>query len=529
MIRLLPLQLLLLAALAPLLSAQDSSSCPCTFRGTVVDSVTGSPVRGALVQSSTGSPNATLTDSEGSFHFDGVPAGAIGISATKPGYLSGNPIPGLVSTFQVASVAASAVIKLTPAGVLAGRVVDDRGEPLENFRIQLVRRIPNDAQPLLVTNQQTLTNDLGKFRVPDLPSGSYFLLVAPSDQRGYRAPEQPVPLGYPAEYYPGVLDPSSASPIKILAGRETQANLIMAAKPFIRLSGTVSGYSSGSPVQLSLNSLANPSGPAKISFDPRTGFFQSDWIPPGQYWLDGEMSEPQSPGQPDTTRTAQQSVFAASSVTNLQLVLSPKLNITVKLRGLSQEDEANRVIIYAHEKGKGSGMQAFASRDPRDPGHPNDVYLFSLVPGTYALEVYPYAVGAYYVESISFGTTDLLAHDLVVDSSSAASTIEIVLRQGAATLSGKVVSKDSSHGAVICLFPPSPRAVRFFQQADADGSFHFDHLAPGSYRIAAVDGLLDLDSSDQELLAKISSHAREFSLVPEQSLSLTLDLTPVEE
>src|SRR5579859_5756986 len=136
---------LLLAALPALLAAQESpisSSCPCTLRGTVVNSVTGAPVPGALVQSSSPSQPATLTDSEGSFHFDGLPTGTFSVSATKPGFLPQNPFLRQSTSLQVAPDAPAAVIRITPGGVITGRVLDDRGEPLENFNIQLIRRAP---------------------------------------------------------------------------------------------------------------------------------------------------------------------------------------------------------------------------------------------------------------------------------------------------------------------------------------------------------------------------------------------------
>src|SRR6266478_3910339 len=78
--------------LVPRLAAQqpslNSSSCPCTLRGTVIDSVTGNPVRGAFVQASTGSAWSAFTDAEGKFQFDALPAGPITVHAAKPGYLS---------------------------------------------------------------------------------------------------------------------------------------------------------------------------------------------------------------------------------------------------------------------------------------------------------------------------------------------------------------------------------------------------------------------------------------------------------
>jgi len=107
--------------------------------------------------------------------------------------------------------------------------------------------------------------------------------------------------------------------------------------------------------------------------------------------------------------------------------------------------------------------------------------------------------------------------------------IEIVLRRGAATLSGTVNLKDATRGAVVCLFSEKSSAKALFHNAGADGSFRFENLPPGDYRIAAVDSLLDVDFSNPASLKKISSAASEISLSPAQSLALSLDLTAVEE
>ena len=530
MTRLLSLSFLFLIALPPILSAQDSSpsSCPCTFRGAVVDSVTGSPVRNALIEASSGSPNATLTDSEGSFHFDGLPAGAVSISATKPGFLTENPLIARFSSFQVAPGAPPAIIKLVPGGVITGRVVDDRGEPLENFRVEVLRRAPGEGD-LFVFNfqlgQNILTNDLGIFRIPDLPAGSYFLAISPPKTQAYSAANGETPLGYPRVYYPGVFDHSSATALKVSAGQETHANLTLAARPAVRLSGTISGYSSSANVTLLLNG-GWPNEFIPVNFDLRTGSFQTGWLPPGKYNFSAVSTEPQAPNDPSANRFASQSVIANTDLSSIHLSLAPNVNIPVLVHGLPPETV--QVLIYA--KAKGSGRSGQAVGRTRELGTPTtDMYTLILTPGTYRLEADTYISEPYYLESATFGSANLLTDDLVVDSSAARSPIDVVFRKGSATLAGTVSMKDSSHSAYVALFTPSQRQTPLFQSVETNASFKFEHLAPGTYRIATFDGLIDPDSSNQELVKKLSGVAKEISLVPEQSVFLTLDVGLVGE
>ncbi len=71
-------------------SPMSPFSCPCTLQGSVVDTVSGQPVPHALVKLTTNSPRATLTDSEGKFQFEGLPAGSVTLEAGKPGFLDNN-------------------------------------------------------------------------------------------------------------------------------------------------------------------------------------------------------------------------------------------------------------------------------------------------------------------------------------------------------------------------------------------------------------------------------------------------------
>ena len=126
---------------APAQSSSSSSSCPCTLQGSVVDSVSGQPIPHALVKLATNSPRVTLTDSEGKFQFEGLPAGSVTLEAVKPGYLGDGgfvPWSGRVTPFQLGPDAAPTLLKLTPEGVISGQVSDENGEPLEGFTVSVL-------------------------------------------------------------------------------------------------------------------------------------------------------------------------------------------------------------------------------------------------------------------------------------------------------------------------------------------------------------------------------------------------------
>jgi hypothetical protein len=523
---------LLLVATAPRASFGQSSalaSCPCTLKGRVLNSVTGAPIRNALVESGAGSPNSTLTDSDGDFHFDSLPAGSATLSAIKPGFLPSTPFMAPAAPFRVAPDAPAAIIKLVPGGVVRGHIADDQGVPLENFSVQLMRRVPGTGEPTRQFFETIVTNDLGNFRIPDLPAGSYFLLVAPQDTRPYRSPGNEIPSGYPRVYYPGVLDLSAATPIKVSAGRESIANLTLTPKPFVRLSGKVSGYPSGSSVQLYLGRAGDSDAAQSMKLDQATGAFQTDWIPPGTHIIEATADGVSSNGQPNSL-AAHLSVSATSSMPGLNLVLVPGVNIPVSVEGLARKEDLAQLAVQLISKDTDDIQTAAPMTKDSDPNLPSaDMYFLVLPQAVYHFGVSSSSDDPYFAESARFGSTDLLANDLYVDSSSAGHPIEISVRRGAATLSGTINLRDAARGAVVCLFPEKSSVKPLFQVAGSDGSFRFENLPPGDYRIGAVDSLLDVDFANPATLKKISSAGSGISLSPSQALAVTLDLTTVEE
>jgi len=84
--------------LLPLLGAcqvfsqiQESSAKSETkysLSGTVVNVLTGEPIRRALVQIYMGPGQASLTDDSGHFEFNGLPPGQASVTVQKPGFFS---------------------------------------------------------------------------------------------------------------------------------------------------------------------------------------------------------------------------------------------------------------------------------------------------------------------------------------------------------------------------------------------------------------------------------------------------------
>jgi hypothetical protein len=524
----------------------SDSSCPCTLRGVVLDAVTGNPIHNVFVQASAGSAWSTLTDSEGKFQLDALPAGRITVHAAKPGFLSQDEL-GASSpksfSLQLSPDSAPAILKLTPEAVIFGQVTDENGEPLENFLVSLISRNPMNVPRSPASRQQATTDDEGRFRIASLRPGSYYVAVHPQQTPALTsARSAAVPQGFAPVFYPAAPDMDSAIPIKVLPGKSSQANFSLKREPFVRLTGTVSGYGPEQQVQLYLQDSIGEQTRQEIDFERATGAFHTKWIPPGVYNLIAQsllqvhFDAPRSlqiavDGIPSTS-FASRLLNANSNLSGIHLVLQPTVNIPVVIRGLSsadpEQEQAPRVMLFLVPKGQSiRGRLHTSNWVDAHSGNSSAPYLLvpDVEPGTYDVKTEVFHGGNFYIESVSWGSTDLLHDPLVIDSSAAVPSIDVVVHEGAASLAGTVFSGDQPSPAVVVVIPPDDRRSPEFAFAGEDGEFSSLNLAPSTYRVVAIQNLSGLNLEKQGPLRELSSRAQEVTLVSGQTATLRLELT----
>src|SRR5262249_39664370 len=156
---------------------------------------TGEPLKSArivLVDPEHNDPAQGLTDSSGHFVIAGVPAGIYHFRASKVGYVeqSYRPNGGDGSTQLLALEPGEkldkVLFRLNRAGVISGRITDENGEPAADVLVEAL--VPTNAMTFgpgsrfpMDRAQYAVTNDLGEYRLFDLPPGRYFVAVTDSD------------------------------------------------------------------------------------------------------------------------------------------------------------------------------------------------------------------------------------------------------------------------------------------------------------------------------------------------------------
>jgi hypothetical protein len=526
---------LLVASLAGLTSAQMAASSAAksgeTFMvsGTVVNSVSGEGIGRALVRVNGFPRRTSFSDSEGHFEIDGLAAGHVNVTVQKPGYVNEQDGPVHSPTWvDIGTNTGALVLKLMPLGAIYGRATDAAGQPIEHLPVRLADQTPREGRKRWEQRGMTETDEDGRFRFPNLTPGTYYLAAGPSNvgTQLLAADEKPK-TGFALVYYPGVPDVSSASPIQLSPGQQTEADFSLSVVPVYQLSGTVTGYLPEQGVGIQ---IFNPSGDEvqlPTSFNMESGAIHVDNVPAGSYIVRAFC---QTVAQ---TLRAEVRVNVASNPESLRLVLGPAISIPVVVR-MESRSSSN---LAAAGTNPNQGSQPVSVRlisnetaspevdsTPVQQGQGRGALMLQNVDsGTYAVDVA--AQAPWYVQSATYGQTNILYDDLLAATGGPSYPIEIVLRDDSASIAGTIKSSDGnvSQATIIVLSQPASRITPKTAQAGS-GGFNVAGLAPGEYLVFAFDQVDGMEYSNSDVLRGYASEAAHITLSPNQNAQVVVDL-----
>jgi hypothetical protein len=301
--------LLLAAALA---NQSGTGSQPATpsdgavVRGTVTAAATGQGLRRARVlllpaaDHRGGTRIAANTNAAGRFEVRDVPPGRYHLSASRAGYVGieyGQHHPlerGLTITVPAGGVLERMDLALPGGGVLAGRVIDDLGEPYPGVQvIATVLRYDAGARKAFPSGSGT-TDDLGQFRIAGLGPGDYSVVAISNET--WRAEDKQT-WGYAATLHP---PPSGDRAGLVRLGPSEQRTAIvipMSAGRTARIRGTVR-RENGDPVPNAAVPLNYGYGTFVLTAGARmmrtdaSGAFDFRDVPAGRYIIGGGQGQP---------------------------------------------------------------------------------------------------------------------------------------------------------------------------------------------------------------------------------------------
>ena len=180
----LPASLLAGARQPPRPSAPEAQKRTARIRGLVVAADSGKPIRRAQVRlnSATAGSWAATTDANGAFEFSSLPAARYALTAAKAGFVTialgqKNPSDPGRPTFELRDGQAKddAQIALPRGGVVAGRVVDEFGDPVVDATVQAFQSEYMQGIRRILALRGVTSNDIGQFRLYGLAPGKYYI------------------------------------------------------------------------------------------------------------------------------------------------------------------------------------------------------------------------------------------------------------------------------------------------------------------------------------------------------------------
>jgi uncharacterized surface anchored protein len=463
-----------------------------------------------------------VTAEDGKFEFTGLPAGKYSLTGAKRGFISASyDQHDRYSTAIVTGAGLDTealVLRLAPDAVIAGKVLDEFGDPVRHAVVTLYFDDHSTGVDQIRQSRSAPTDDQGTYELTPLMPGTYFLsasskpwyAVHPSSDlpKAKRSkseaddsePEtQPAPtfdrsldVAYPVTYYSDVTETDSATPIPLRGGERLQVDVHLMPVPALHLlfhvpSNGMNGYTFPQLQQPAFDgsTFVQTEGGRMVS----PGVLEVTGIPAGRYnvRLQGSGGAAVQMDGVDLSKDGEEvDVTKANAVSSLK--------VSVQIPG--------ETALPPHLTiGLRSGRRVVASSQSIDAKGVAE--LQQVAAGRYEVAVWgggkPYSILRMSAEG-----AEVSGHTLTLSGASSPS-ISLTLIGGSVEVQGTVKRAGKAFaGAMVVLVPKNAEGNRDLfrrDQSDLDGTFVLHNVVPGSYTVLAINDGWDLDWSQPSVIA----------------------------
>jgi hypothetical protein len=538
--------ILIALAMAAPLAAQTIPEDPSAaiVEGTVINIQNSRTIPRATVTllhlKGTGS-KSSRADGSGHFIFKNVEPGIYRVTAERQGFFSDERKREYQPIFEVAAGdhVKNMPVRLMPAALVSGEILDEYNDPVQEVEIRLLVIQMRLGQMYLRVAGKATTDDRGQYRIAGLHPGKYYMVVeykpgnalaeAMKTQNGLDVTQvfQPdVPeraFTYPPLFYPSTGNFQQAQALALSSGDDVAANFLLISAPVVSIRGRVTNGMTGRPpkgasVSAYWTSYMEGDGmPGRVS--DADGTFEIRGVAPGTYTLRASFTEE---GQ---SYAGEQTVEVGNEgAQNVQISALPDFAASghVTVAGVLQKP-LRRVLIEFAGEGLMPRVRASAS-------FPEFKFDAQLRPERRYQANVRNLPEDYYLKSVALSGHEVPPDNVVV--SGRRGDIELVLSPSGGRVEGFLFdAKDQPTRGSVLLVPdvPQPGPPDLFRRtsADAKGKFAFRGVAPGSYRLLAVESVnLEVEINDPDFLRTIGN--RGTSLIVEEdgkyAVSLRLDV-----
>jgi len=475
-------------------------------------------------------------------------------------------------------------LTMTQTASISGRVTDGNREPAAFTSMLAFRIVYRQGVRTVEVVQSVLTDDRGEYRLFWLVPGRYYLSAMPIQARPYS-----LPLSFPSRvggalytgtpvialrasdagdvfeetylpmYYPGTLDIRSSKPIMLRAGENLRAdfNVGPTATRTLQIAGTIF-LSAGQPLPNARLELAprKPEGHSIVvptANADANGNFSIRGIVPGSYFLyvtsqggqpfPAPGTPPPPPGSPEPilmTATIPLDIglnAQTSDLNNLKIQAVTGANIPWQITfeprvGSSTTPPTFNVSLVRDPDLAGAPPALLSTRNVRaTPGNQAERLLRGVGSGDFRVTISGVPKTGY-VKSIRLGSADILKDGLHM-AGPVRDELQIVVSDNAGQLDGVVLDfkRQPFSNATIALLPEfNQRAGRLdlFKNSTSneDGKFHFEGVAPGTYKIFAWEDIPPDDWYDPEVVQPYESQGTSVQIEEVKTKTIEVRVIP---
>jgi hypothetical protein len=489
--------------LAAALAAQTGS-----VDGIVVNHTNGQPLSGAHLTLITGDmfgggidrAYGAISDRAGHFSIADLLPGTYAIMLQCPGFIqtrTAGQAPASFLSVKAGQHIADYRLEMTPRAVIAGRVVDEYGDPVQGISVQLDAAAPGSQSVAMVgAFGSAATDDRGEFRLVASP-GRYYLQTQPrnfSMSGGGEIRTDGTSAGpYAATYYPNTASKSQASVVEAGPGQDVTGIEIRltrggaGAAHTLTIGGTVTGAPEGerATIFLRFGESADSLHSGALTFVGPDGKFSFPGLEPKFYRVVAQHSS----GKVHLQSQAVDLHLTSSDAVGIQLSLAPGDDLVGSLEISGDAPASAPVPKLSVHLEPADGFRFDGSDSTAAPGKDGSFRVADLFPARYLVRVEQMPETAY-IKSIALDGAAV--ENGVVDLSHGVkgARLKIAVGLNGGQLSGKVLDHEGEP-----LVSPMARLLvwKDSKQFESDtprisqGRYDLKGLRPGKYRILAVD------------------------------------------
>jgi protocatechuate 3,4-dioxygenase beta subunit len=502
-----------------------------------------------------GLPSVT-TGADGKFSFKDLSAGTYRIAATADGFVRQEygqrttNAPGRPIFLGSGQSLKDAAFRLTEAGTISGRVLDEAGQPATGASVQLLRSASSPQGKNYQPVGTGTADDRGDYRIYGVPPGRYYLVAGTTGLLGLRGNPN---LGsrFSVVYYPNAENLDRASTVEVKSGSESSFSMRVSRQTkMYRVRGRVVDPS-GAPFAPNTNVMLgyvtfNAGGTFNSgrTFDPATGNFELLNVVPGDYTVTVRVEPtagPRAVGGGIVGTQAEQasrpSAWAPIRVVNADvdgvlLTLTPGVPITGRLvvegQPISSIPNLDRLRLGIVTP----SLARLVGQHPPPLALPfaadGTFQVLGMKEGEYRIQM---SLPGYFLKSVTYGGEDILNKPFKF-SGSGSEKLEVTLHAGAPQLGGTVTDAKSQPvaGIPVYLVPGNRSRTDLFRSTltDQSGRFTLANLSPGEYKVFSWEAADNNAHFDPDFVKQYEQEGKTVQVAESSNPAIDVKLIPAQ-